>query len=731
MSNYSLYLNKSVYTAGDSTTSAGMLLITDDTTLLQTDIDGSTSFNVASTLFQNQTGGPAGGSDNLSTWDGSITAPNPPYQDQGLKVFVLGTGFPTWDPNGTLSGASADAWLQNAAPAVLKIRGTPTASTTSVVRLGKSGDFHMNDVVAGGTNPFWLSNDTRVFQIHAGLNTANGQNATHPFNVQIGAGGWNANTAHAFVTSVLAYMNNPANATEANNIFEALTADENASQLTQTQNDGGGNGLYNFAIARIHAVNNGLADTDAYVAFRLFSSLNANLAYDGHAGPNYPSVAPTVPTAVNRVATIGPIGSSAPFSIPCFGDLRTNSGDAAQTDVGNNFHFAKDPGGNTLTRTFYALVHVDINDPTPRFGTGKSVGDLLNQQHVCTVAQIITKDLPTVAGATPQNSGDLAQRNTSIAYINNPGLTPSVRAIQQNFEFVPHAGKEAKRPNELLFLTRGVPEGTKVEVFIPGLGAKKLSKETHTHVEAVDDDRVRFGIRQAVKLPIPVDPGGRYPGLVTVQFPSATDIGKEYVIDVLQLDPNTGTVVGAFRLKSAVVKARKTIADEYATADLAAKKAAEAKAGSAWAKVLGAQASFAQTKARATALEVVHELGDVARRHVAVILDQIEVPIARKEPMVLEAAVYEGGKLVATHPVRIGAGEPGIVRVGEAIYEGELVDHLAVKLTHATPRGPILRNARSWKAEVGKPLAHVGVRAATEVPSPEGWRVWYHVVEKG
>jgi hypothetical protein len=725
MASYTLYLNKSVYTAGDSNSPEGMLLVTDDMSLQSSQIDGSNALNVATTLYQNQTAG--GASDNLSTWTPSLATAITQYQGAGFQAFVLNTGFGDWDFNGTLAGASADAWLQTAAPVVLKVKSTIDVPTTSVMRLAKTGDFSMNDVVAGGNNPFWLSNDTRVFKIAAGSNLASGQGSAHPFPVQIGGGAWNASTAHSFVTAILSYMNNAANAAQASAIFDALTADEGLSQLTTAQTEGT-NAVYNFAIARVHAVNTGVADTDAYVAFRLFSSLNANLAYDGHAGPNYRSVAPTTATPVNRIAAVGRLAANQPpFSIPCFGDLRTNGGEAAQTDAGNNFHFTKDPSGNTLTRTFYALVHVDINDPTPRFddGTGqmKSVGALLNQAHVCTVAQIISKDLPTSAGATPQNSGDLAQRNTSIAYINNPGHLQPVRAIQQNFEFVPHVTKGSKRPNELLFLTKGVPEGTYVELFMPGLDEKRLEK---LPVEVIGDDRVRFALHQAAKLPITVDAGGRYPALVTVQFPKKADVGKDYVIDVLQLDPDAGVVVGAFRLRSAVVKARKTLEGAHATAELARARAASAKEGTAWAKVLGAQAAFAEIKAKATALEVVRELHEIAGRHVSVILDRIEVPIARKASMVLEAAVYEGGELVSSHPVRIPAGKPGIVRVGEVVYDGEMIDHLAVKLVDKS----IVRNARSWSVTAGKALSHLGARATSEVPSPSSWRVWYHVVDK-
>jgi len=127
----------------------------------------------------------------------------------------------------------------------------------------------------------------------------------------------------------------------------------------------------------------------------------------------------------------------------------------------------------------------------------------------------------------------------------------------------------------------------------------------------------------------------------------------------------------------------------------------------------------------------VHEIGNAASHFVTLVLDRIEVPMARKTPIIVNAAVYEGGHRVATHAIRIPAGEAGIVPIGQVVFDGLMFDNLQVKLLDGNaPGGPILRHERSWDVLSGHTLGHVDSIGGSDAHHESSWRVWFHVVNK-
>ena len=756
-----LFLNRSVFSnEGTTSFSQAVLAVTDD--------QGAFTFNQA---FAGATGvahhpSAPSAAETMANWALSL-AQTDDYQDAGLHVGMFSLGVtPNWDPNNSISPGNDASYVELTSAMQVTTPQNPAPNPQVLpLRLENPGDFQMLNVqkdASNNFNPSWLSADTRTFRVNASSNTTNAAGGQPGVQLPISAAllwganpnltTWNAADAAFAVQALKTYFEN--NPVAASTFFDSLDKNEDGGSLFEEHDLENAKPVYNFAIVRVHANSTGVLAIDAQICLRIYTTLSGGLGYDptAYAGPNYKAVNSATtsphyppngwPVGAKRIAAVGRSVNNDPVSIPFFGDARTpvGTGEDEQPDATNALHI---PVTTTGPTTHFGVFHVDINDPvslryTDAGGNGRRLYELVNQPHNCMVAEIISVTDQTPAGATPQSSGNLAQRNLAIDYINNPGLDPNVRTVQHNFEFVPRKHEKAspeERPNELLFLTKNAPRGTTIDLFMPDLAAKKSFHpgakpalgHAPPHPVAIDDHTVSFGGHRAARLPIKVAPGGRYPALLTVHFPAGTDVGQKYDIDVLQLDPVLGIVVGAFRISTPVVKARTRVGAQYAAADAAVHRAQSAKPESSWGRVLARQARFAQAKARSTAIEMVHEVGGISRSFVTVVLDRIEVPIARKEPIVVTAAVYEGGQRVATHAVRIPAGAAGMVNVAQPIFEGLMLDHLMVKLLDGATTGPVLHE-KAWTAMAL--ASHDHVEGISDNPHPSSWKVWFHVTRK-
>jgi hypothetical protein len=766
-----IYLNRSIYSNDGTNDYPQAVIAVSDTT----PIDASQAFAGVTANVTNPPAAPV--AVNLTPWGLALGAPDT-YVEANLNVAIFHLTDTAWDPAGSLTAPDGFIELTSA----LSITSPQNAANPLVLplRLANPGDYQMLDVqknlVTNQYNPSWLSADTRTFRVKAGTNVTLGQAVTLPMGAVPKTNGtiWNAADAVTYVQTIKNWLaNNPGQAVT---FFNSLDANEDNGSLLEehtTDQGGGGDPVYNFAVVRVEANNTGAMDLDAQLGLRLYSTLNAGLTYDGFNGPNYRAVPPAAnpttpypagwPTPVARVPVLGRLAPNQdPICMPFYGDARIapNVAEDQQTDLTNALHIAAAQAGAT---TKFGIFHVDINDTTARYadgnGTMQPIATLLHNAHVCMVAELISKTDLTPTGSSPQSSGNLAQRNLAIGYISNPGHTdPAVRTVQHNFEYVPavhshdpspdphaaapHATHGDARPGELLFLSKKLPPGTVVDLYMPGLQAKKSfhpgavpmpGGAMPVHPVATEDHGVSFALKHAVRLPINVAEGNRYPALLTVRFPPGTDVSHRYDIDVLQLDPTLGKVLGAFRLSTPVVKARTIVRNQFAQAESAAMRAARTKPESPWGAILARQAAFAQTKARATAIEAVHDGHDVGARFIRVIIDRIEVPVMRKTGRMVTAAVYEGGHLFATHAFTIPAGDPGVVKIGKPVFEGAMHDHLAVRLLdHPVPGAPAIVHERAWTALAGRPIAHDEGEGGSHDPHPSSWKVWFHVenVEK-
>ena len=151
------------------------------------------------------------------------------------------------------------------------------------------------------------------------------------------------------------------------------------------------------------------------------------------------------PIALRRPASgcwgAPPRTSWRPF--PFFSEPRvaTSASMTTQTDRAQSVQLRSRPVASEAQSYFGA--YLDINQTTLRFpqtytgdgpfgGTLHSIRDLLEDHHQCMVVELVHAGDPTVAGATPGTSDNLAQRNLLIVQTANPG-SEVTRTVQHAF----------------------------------------------------------------------------------------------------------------------------------------------------------------------------------------------------------------------------------------------------------------------------------------------------------
>lgn len=286
--------------------------------------------------------------------------------------------------------------------------------------------FNPNPYMLDGQTP-WLSTDTRAFKIEEGQAR---------FGV---AAGWS--DPNTFVQQVISNLRSGGGSAGGES-FDSLPTDQGAAQLEYSTSIGGTN-IYNLALTKVHLQSaTGLADLR--VSFRLFRWGTASVEFNDTLAYR---------SAPSGIALLGRTSSSELASIPFFAEPRlpTSADMATQTDPSNLFSFG--PTGGSEALSFFG-AYLDINQPTLRFpqtftgdgpfaGTLHSIRDLLEDHHQCMVVELLHAGDPTVSGATPGTSDNLAQRNLLIVQTANPG-TELTRTVQHAFNI--DLTRSLKRP---------------------------------------------------------------------------------------------------------------------------------------------------------------------------------------------------------------------------------------------------------------------------------------------
>ena len=409
-----------------------------------------------------------------------------------------------------------------------------------------------NVMPPGPPNPYWLSTDTRVFQVKQGSSVAGiTQNAADPF---------------GFITSLVNTFNSLPN--DNNHPFlTQLSQDENASQLELSPTSGG-TPVFNYAVAKIRYRGNVPAQ-NVSAFFRAFKTMVSALDYDHTSGPtgnyrrsgNTPSSVPLLGIQSNEIASI-------PFFAKARVNPRTQSMTAQPDDpINTQISFL----GNGQEEVAYCGVWLDINDiNNPRFpfnptsDPGGENGPYQNQLltiqqlvtglHYCLVAEIFfwppgTATDPIPVGATPSSSGQLAQRNLAFDNSGNPGW-PSTHTVQHTLLVKPSSlpvevaqgaaiREGVSGPDELIITWGNVPRDTTATLFFPELDADEILalswlRQRPVPLEKVDANTIAVTAADVTYIPLPARPPGNLAGLLTLTLPEGVRTGQEFKMSVQQ-----------------------------------------------------------------------------------------------------------------------------------------------------------------------------------------------------
>ncbi len=294
--------------------------------------------------------------------------------------------------------------------------GNRTTFTNDQLRLTVDANPYMLDGPVS-----WLSTDTRVFQIQQGQSRFGIAMASDPT---------------AFIQQVIDALRT-GNGTAGGESFDSLPTDQGAAYLEYSAQVGVTN-VYNFAVARVRLVSATPAN-NVRTSFRLFRWGTANVEFD-------PDLA--YRSASTSVALLGRTSTNELASIPFFSEPRVavTSDMNTQPDAKNLLLIF--PATGTSEGISYFGAYLDINQTDVRFpatyqGDGgfggvppanmRSIRNLLMTEHQCMIVEVAYSLDPTVAGATPGTSDNLAQRNLLIVQTANPGSS-ATRTVHHAFD---------------------------------------------------------------------------------------------------------------------------------------------------------------------------------------------------------------------------------------------------------------------------------------------------------
>ena len=446
------------------------------------------------------------------------------------------------------------------------------------IKLTKSPNPFMIDVDPGGSNPYWLSTDVRVFKIRPGEARYGSAFPASP----------SGDTPYTFVRSVTDRLRNGALS------FNAFPIEQQDAVLDGAYLSGmPPQATFNFAVAKVRYLATTTTARNVRCFFRLCNAATTGLEF------NTSTVYRSTP-GLNPVPLLGIAGGQL-VSIPFTNQPRINTvmgqpGAAALT--GQPLHPAYDiqniaPNAGGTEVTAYFGVYLDINQPVKRFpsnpvGDGpyadaasQPIRDLLRGWHNCLVAEIWLDVDPTEAGSTPANSDNLSQRNLAIVGLENPGLAAS-RTAMHTFEVSPSktakgeaflnpktasaqqlmafAARRPPLPDELLFDWHNLPSDAEATVYFSDLDTAELSVLLDSRISPpsftiLDAHTVRFKIGDCGWLPLPGVREIRIPALLAIKLPDGIIEGQVYRASVHQVDGRTNQIVGSFTLEMPVSRA--------------------------------------------------------------------------------------------------------------------------------------------------------------------------------
>jgi hypothetical protein len=436
-------------------------------------------------------------------------------------------------------------------------------------------------------NPYWLSTDTRVFQVK-------GPGGGNPAGSVLGVPQGDADgDPFTFINGVLsALRTTPSQFNDAN-----FPQDENTSVLELSRSVGmppDTQRVYNYAIARVRYRAPGpptpIDAVNVQVFFRAFSTMVSALDYDSTSGTtgNYRRTGNSSPSMPLLGIENNQVGTGEIASIPFFAEAR-HADMAAQTD-GTNM---KTIPGNGAEQVEFFGCWLDLNQMDARFPrfpltdpggpngpfTGATAGNpllsiqqLMTGYHECLVAEVFFWPAGTAADPIPLHAGPgssdrLAQRNMSIVASGNPGW-PVTHTVQHTFLLKPSvrfvdqapvigggtaAGIRNFGPDELMVQWNNVPRDSSATFYFPEIEVDEILKlsalRQHPEVlSKVDAHTLTCRLADVTFIPLPSGRNGNLAGLISLTLPPWIKVGQTYRLNVQQYSGVTRKILGAFQL---------------------------------------------------------------------------------------------------------------------------------------------------------------------------------------
>jgi hypothetical protein len=318
-------------------------------------------------------------------------------------------------------------------------------------------------------NPYWLSIDTRVFQVKG---VGGGNPAGSVLGVTQGDMDTDSNAPFTFINGVLDALRSSPSQFDNTAIFPT---DETASELELSQKAGPGNTqrVYNYALARVRYLApsgmTGVPATGVGVFFRVFSTAVSALDYDATSetgNGNYrrhviSNASPTNPASAVPLLGIenDSQGNAETASIPFFASPRvdpsTTSMRSQPVDTPNIQTISNT--GSENVQFFGAWLDINLAPGDPHFiqlplnptgvtnwpdgpysgSASNSIQQLMLNTHQCLVAEVFfwppnTTIDPIPHDASPASSDRLGQRNLVLVRSGNPGF-PATHQVQTTF----------------------------------------------------------------------------------------------------------------------------------------------------------------------------------------------------------------------------------------------------------------------------------------------------------
>ncbi len=438
----------------------------------------------------------------------------------------------------------------------ITINSQPLQASTEL-ELEAGDDPYFSNFDPAGTNPFYLSQDLRVFTLTPGLgNTAvAGETPLAASNNT----SWDTAAGYTYIQGLLSHLNSAYSVptptgTDPFTLFpdqsNAFTGDSSVTPTTVNPADPTGTPFanYNFAVARVRLSGAaGSSGPNVRVLFRVFAAETGDTDFQAS---TYPATNDSDSQPLNPQLGTGNV------TIPFFatGNFEANSDYQQNVDYwasgapanSINNQPVNIPASGSVWAYYgcYLNVYPTANTITVS-GHATPVLSLLPSTHSCIVAQLAYDNAPMPTGPGvlqgPEYSSNFAQRNLQITHSDNPGPA-ATHLVPQTFDARPSqalgTGDLLDYPDELMIDWGNVPVGSTANIYWPQVNASDVLSlagqiySTH-QLSAADAHTVHCTVpRGFTFVPIPPGTGQNYAGLFTVQLPQGIRAGEKFTIVV-------------------------------------------------------------------------------------------------------------------------------------------------------------------------------------------------------